>query len=184
MGPHVGVEECDCDPGILMACDSATVREGARQLLHLRRPRLQFLLFGIIKNNAQFKDLLIWLDTFISAVEIMCMIWNTVDGLSMVMSQRVAFGSWLTNAGTAGVEHTLQCGVVLSRSELTDNIGLCHGICAHPKDDILYPPQLLGIRGFTVHHALELIQVGTRYLDSLIVTGHCVMLTKWGWGVA
>ena len=59
----------------------------------------------------------------------------------------------LTNAGTAGVEYTLQYGVMLSQSEVTDNLGLCHGICAHPKDDILYPPQLLGIRGFTAHDA-------------------------------
>ena len=52
VGPHVGVEEGNCDPDFLMARDGNTVMEGARQLWHLRRLQLQFLLFGIIKSNA------------------------------------------------------------------------------------------------------------------------------------
>ena len=46
VGAHVAVEESNGGPSVLMALDGATISEGARQVLHLRRPKLQFLLFG------------------------------------------------------------------------------------------------------------------------------------------
>ena len=38
VGAHVGVEESNGGPCVLMTRDGATISEGARQVLHLRRP--------------------------------------------------------------------------------------------------------------------------------------------------
>ena len=61
-----------------------------------------------------------------------------VGGLSTVTSLGVAFGFRLTNAGTAGIETHTSMWSHVEPAKVTDNMGLCHGICAHPKDDILY----------------------------------------------
>ena len=62
-----------------------------------------------------------------------------VGGLSMVTSLGVAFGFRLTSAGTAGVDTHTSMWSCVKPAEVTDNVGLCHGICAQQKTTYFTP---------------------------------------------
>ena len=58
----------------------------------------------------------------------------------MVTSLGVAFGFRLTNAETAGVDTHTSMWSCVEPAEVTDNVGLCHSICAHQKTSYFIPP--------------------------------------------
>ena len=71
------------------------------------------------------------------------MIWNIDGVLSKVTRGYECFEFRLANAGTVDVDSTLQCGVMSNRSEVAQTRVCVTALCAHLKDDLFYPPQLL-----------------------------------------
>ena len=71
------------------------------------------------------------------------MIWNIDGVLSTVTRGCLGFEFRHTNAGTVDVDYTLQCVVMLNRSEVAQTRMCVTAFCAYSKDDLFYPPQLL-----------------------------------------